>query len=304
MNLSKKAVSSVCGASHEAYYMSALQRARKYQNILLIISIPEDVPAILPMLEAIYRPHFPNIVYCVRSKVDRKYLEKWRASVLWIKDEVGAVPCIIAAADMDYGVHGMLHLSANMLLNAESETVASHFDSLMWMTGEFDAYSPEMMSACYRRTAACVHMSRDVLAVIARTIDESPALSERQKTKLRACISKVERDPSWVARKDMLWFADVALYVPTRLVPRLSRLREVLSPEHDAQRDLLIPLMLECEQLTVNYLRHSIQADAFVAGGSATGGQKPDYILAFPFGKLESNEAATKQFCAYIEQFK
>jgi hypothetical protein len=296
-----KSVKSVCGPAHGPYWSAALQKAHKYPNVLLVISVRDNIHAVLPMLETIYRPHFPNIIYCTKHKVDDRFIDRWKVSILWIAEDANMLSCIAAAGAMEYGVHGVLHVSSNMLLNAASDSVAAHADSLVWMTGEFDAYSPEILSLCYKRSIHCVHMSRDVLTKIAGTIDESSELSERQKTKLRACIAKVERDPSWVAQKDMLWIADIALYMPLRLIPRLVRLREVLSPDDDEQRDLLVPLMLECEQLTVNYLRHSFQIDAL---SRTNGAALADYIVPFPFDKLAANEEATKQFCAYVEQFR
>jgi len=71
-DLVAKHVSSACGPAHAGYWSSAMTNARKYPNVLLVVSIQGNVHSSLPSLEATYRPHFANILYCAQHKVRRQ----------------------------------------------------------------------------------------------------------------------------------------------------------------------------------------------------------------------------------------
>ena len=293
-----KHISSACGPMYSDYWKLAMQNAKKYQNILLVISVPGNIHSSLPSLEATYRPHFPNILYCARHKINKEFIDRWKVSVIWIEEDPALIPCLLAAGEMHYSVHGVFHIAANMFVNLERGQITRFYDSLVWMTGEFHAYSSSTLSQCYRKTIACRHIGPSDLAQFTTTIDESTRLSDEQKVELRSCVSKVEQDPTWVSQKDVLWISDLAMYVPSKLIPRLAELRDMLSPNRRPEHDVLLPLMLECDQLTVNYLRHSTDIEAL------TDVSHVDYVLPFPFDKVNSAPGATKQFCSYIEQFK
>ena len=296
--LVKKHVTSACGPMHGEYWTSAMKNAQKYPNILLVVSVSGNIHSSLPSLEAAYRPHFSNILYCARHKISDGFIDRWKVSIVWVEDDPDLLPCIIAAGAIHYSVHGVLHITSNTFLNSERGRIANFVDSLVWIPGEFHAYSSSTLSQCYRKSISCHHMSRDVLSRFTGLIDDSTKLSGQRKAKLRSCIAKLEGDPTWVSQKDVLWISDLAMYVPSRLIPQLVELRSALSPVQSPQYDLLVALMLECNQLTVNHLRHSVNMEAL------TDGSKADYILPFPFDKINSEVNATKQFCAYIEQFK
>jgi hypothetical protein len=125
-------------------------------------------------------------------------------------------------------------------------------------------------------------------------------LADKEKTKLRLCISKMERDPSWVGRRDSLWVADLALYVPTRLVQRLATMREILTSEND----LLVVLMLECELPTVDYLKRSEEYGIVDEKFNGELNSQFDYYLPFPFSKIDSETGLAKTYCSYFDQFK
>jgi len=296
--LVKKHVSSACGPMHSEYWDLAMKTARKYPDILLVVSVPGNIHSSLPSLEAAYRPHFTNILYCTRYKISDAFVDRWKVSVIWIEEEPALLPCLLAAGAVHYNVHGIFHIAANMFLNSERSHITNFVDSLVWMTGEFVAYHSSTLSQCYRKSIACRHMDRGDLAHFVGVIEDSLRLSGQQKAKLRACMSKLEGDPTWVSQKDMLWVSDLAMYVPSKLIPQLAELRDALSTDGSPQYDLLVPLMFECEQLTVNYLRHSLEIKALNNASLA------DYVLPFPFDKVNSFADATKQFCSYIEQFK
>jgi len=298
LELVTKHVSSVCGPTHSDYWNTAMSNAKKYPNVLLLISVPGNIHSSLPSLEAIYRPHFPNILYCTRHKIYDAFVDRWKVSIVWVDEDPALLPCLLAAGDIHYGVHGVFHIAANMFVNAERGRITNFVDSLVWMTGEFHAYSSSTLNQCYRKTIGCLHISRSVLSDFAGMIDDSTTLSGQLKAKLRTCVTKLEQDPTWVAQKDLLWLSDFAMYVPSRLIPRLAELRAALSPDRSPQHDLLVPLMFECDQLTVNYLHHSVDIKAL------TGASPSDYVLPFPFDKIGSTVDPTKQFCLYIEQFK
>ena len=291
-------VSSACGLMHSNYWNLAMQNARKYPNILLVISVPGNIHSSLPSLEAIYRPHFPNILYCTRHKISDAFVDRWKVSIVWVDEDPALLPCLLAAGAIHYSVHGVLHVAANMFLNLERSRVTNFVDSLVWMTGEFHAYSSSTLSQCYRKSIVCRHMSREILAHFNGMIEDSFELSGQQKVKLRTCVSKLVQDPTWVSQRDALWISDFAMYVPSKLILRLAELRNALSPDHNPQHDLLVPLMFECDQLTVNYLTHSVEITAL------TDASRVDYVIPFPFDKISSVVDATKQFCSYIEQFK
>jgi len=155
-----------------------MTRAHKYQNILLVISVSDNIHSVLPGLEAFYRLHFPNILYCVQNKVDDDFIDKWKISVLWLPEDVSAIPCLLAAGKMQFGVRGLLHISANMLLNAGTERMLTRVDSLVWMPGEFDAYEQSTQLLCYRKAIACRHRNRDVLTKALGLINFTPSLTE------------------------------------------------------------------------------------------------------------------------------
>jgi len=293
-----KHVGSACGPVYSNYWNLAMKNARKYPNILLVISVPGNIHSSLPYLEATYRPHFPNILYCARYKVSDEFIDRWKISSIWVDEDPALLPCLLAAGAVHYNVHGVFHITANMFMNSEHGRITSFVDTLVWMTGEFHAYSSATLSQCYRKSIVCRHMSRDILSHFTGTIEDSVALSGQQKVKLRTCITKLEQDPTWVSQKDVLWVSDFAMYVPSRLIQHLAELREALSPDHNPQHDLLVLLMFECDQLTVNYLRHSVDIEAL------TDVSRVDYVLPFPFDKINSVADATKLFCSFIEQFK
>jgi len=293
-----KHVSSSCGPLHGKYWSSAMRNARKYPDILLVISVPGNIHSSLPSLEATYRPHFPNILYCVRHRISDTFIDRWRVSVVWVDEDPALLPCVLAAGEIHYNVHGVFHITSNMFVNLEQGRIANFVDSLVWMSGEFHAYSSSTLSQCHRKSITCRHMSRDVLSRFNGVIEDSTLLSIERKSKLRTCVTKLEGDPTWVSQKDVLWISDFAMYVPTRLIPQLAELRTALSPSHNPQHDLLVHLMFECDQLTVNYLHHSIDVKAL------TDPSNVDYVLPFSFDKINSVVDATKQFCSYIEQFK
>jgi len=291
-----KHVTAACGPMHSSYWNSALQNARKYPRILLVISVPGNIHKSLPSLEAIYRPHFPNILYCTWHKISDSFVDRWKISIVWIDEDPALLPCLLAAGEIHYNVHGVLHIAANMFLNSEHGRITNFVDSLVWMTGEFHAYRSSALNQCYRKNIGCRHMSRGVLAQFTGIMEDSAALSGQQKAKLKSCVTKLEHDPTWVSQRDVLWVSDVAMYVPSRLLARLAELRTALSKsDQSPQYDLLVALMLECEQLTVNYFRHSIETAAW---------NSTDYVLPFLFDKVGSFAGVTKQFCSYIEQFK
>lgn len=293
-----KHISSACGPMHSNYWNLAVQNARKYPNILLVISVPGNIHSSLPGLEAIYRPHFANILYCTRHKINDEFIDRWRVSVVWVDADPALLPCVLAAGEIHYNVHGVFHVAANMFVNSERSQIASFVDTLVWMTGEFHAYSSATLSQCYRKTISCRHMSRGILAHFTGVIEDSLKLSGQQKANLRSCVAKLEHDPTWVSQKNALWVSDFAMYVPSKLIPRLAELRAVLSPDRSPDYDVLVPLMFECTQHTVNYLRHSTDIE------DLTDASRADYVLPFPFDKVKSLPDATKQMCAYIEQFK
>ena len=272
-----------------------MRSARKYPHVLLLISVPGNFHGSLPSLEAAYRPHFPNILYCVRHKITTTFLDRWKVSVVRIGEDPAPLPCLLAAGEIHYSVRGVLHIGANMFVDSQRGRVASFVDSLVWMTGDFHAYSPSTLAHCHRRAISCRHVDRDALARFGGTIDDSPSLSGRQKAKLRACLAKLDSDPTWISAKSALWISDLVMYVPSHLIDRLAELRAALSPSGSAQHDLLVSIMFECDQLTVNYLRHSVDVKAL---------NETDYVVPFAFEKVNSLVDVTKQFCSYIEQFK
>ena len=291
-------VTSVCGRMYGSYWTAAMRNAHKYADILLVISVPGDIHSSLPSLEAIYRPHFVNIIYCARHTISSAFVDRWKVSIVWVNEEPDVLSCLVAAGSLHYRVRGLFHITANMLLNAQRGRITNFVESLVWMTSEFHAYRSAVLSLCYRQSLTCRHMSRDVLSRFAGNIDDSTKLSGQQKAKLRACVTKLQGDPTWVSQKDVLWVSDLAMYVPSRLIPRLVELRSALSTDHSPQHDVLLPLMFECDQHTVNYLQYSVDIEAL------SDVSRVDYVAPFPFDKVKSLVNATKQFCSYVEQFK
>jgi len=86
------------------------------------------------------------------------------------------------------------------------------------------------------------------------------------------------------------------LYVPDKQIARLSLLRDVLTPEHD----ILVALMLECEQLTVNYMKRAEEVDIRFGDTDSS----VDYFLPFAFDQIAVDDKLTTPFCSYFERFK
>ena len=290
-------LSSACGNAHIALWRSAVKSGHKYPNTLLVISLDSEPTEVIPYLEAIYRPHYPNMLYCTREPVAEAFLRRWRVSVVRLREDVGVVPCLLAAADMRYGVRGFLHVTETMLLDSNRRITTKH-DTLAWLTGEFDIFLPKSVAQCNVGLMHCAHITRDNVATFARQVVESVAFSDNEKTKLRGCFTKIERDPSWAATKDMMWTRDLAVYLPARLIRNMRHVRQLfLESTETVEFEFIAPLLMECDQLTVEYLQHS--EDLAALSGSAA----VDYLYPFSFRHVNVDATVTKHYCDYFTRF-
>lgn len=293
-------LSSWCGPAFAHHWKLALVNAHKYSDSLLIISVYHNFETIVPVLEAFYKPNYPQILYCTNRRVSGGFMKQWKLSVLQLKETPGAIPCILSAFDMNYNVKGYLHITDLMWMKTDHQIAKKH-TSLMWLTGEFDAYKPRTLKLCDENTIHCQPMSKDVLLNLVSDLDDMTSLPDKKKTKIRACVAKMERDPTWVAQKELVWVTDLALYLPDRLVPDLKRMREVFNTENQKPFEFMAPLLLECDQLTTEYLEHSEELE------SISPERKGDYVFPFPFHNVSSgsvsDKAIRKSYCAHFEQY-
>lgn len=291
-------LSALCGSSHARYWKLALDKAHKYSDTLLIISVYRDFETVVPLLEAFYKPNFPQILYCTNRKASADFIKNWRLSVLMVKRSPSVVECLVDAHDMQYNVRAYLHITDQMWMKTEDQLTKKQ-PPLMWLTGEFDAYKPHTLNLCDVGAIHCQVMSKDVLLNIVKDLDDMAFLSDRKRTKLRTCISKMERDPTWVAQKELVWITDMALHLPERLVPDLKRLRQIFSSATQLPYEFLAPLLLECDQLTTDYLEHSETLD------SVSPEKNGDYVFPFPFYNVTSNNQDVRRlYCGHFKKFQ
>jgi len=283
-----------CSNLQEKTWNSAIQNTQKYVNILLVVGVYSDLHKVVPYLEAAYKPHFRHVLYCVNQDLDTGFINKWRISVVKLIDVVGTVNCLSAASQMQYRSYGTLYITEKMWLSSQGN-LKSKLSSLVWMTGDFIVYKPETMTLCAARTIECIMMPKDLLVRVVNQIFRSKTLKDATKKSLQKCVTKIEKDPNWLTQAEVVWTSEMAVYLPSRLYKNLEDFREIFQGDSDLmQYDFLTVLFIECEQLTVEYLKHSSDVKEM---------SDVDYVFPFFFSSIKHVDETRNQFCENFELF-
>jgi len=294
-------MTSLCGQSFKPSWNLMMQKAHEYSEMVLVISVYSHVRNVIPKLEALYKPHFSHILYCIgqEHEVDGEFMNTWKLSVVKLNERIGAVACMSAATQMGYHVKGILHITDTMWLNA-NDGLTRKMPSLAWMTGEFMAFDQAKLTRCAARIQNCRLVNKNMFALLVNQLEGMETIPNIRKKKLRDCLTRLGKDPSWMGLKETVWVTDVAIYLPTRLFRSLSELRQIfLSNPETVANDFMTVLLIECEQLTVEYLK--LAGNAHPLSNDVA---NYDYSYPFTFRTVSHDESNRKAFCQYFEQFK
>jgi hypothetical protein len=240
-----------------------------------------------------YSPHFSHILYCVNQELERKFIHDWHISVVKISEEVGAVACLAVASQMQYNTKGTFHITETMLISAQ-HWLSTKMNSLVWMTGDFFAYKADVLTQCASKIINCQLMPKDLLVKISNRLSRMDSMKASARKDFLACLGKIEKDPHWFSEVETVWITDLAIYLPSRLYTSLNDLRMVFFSNLETMRyDFMTVLLIECEQLTVEYLHYSEQLSE---------ASKVDYVYPFFFSKISVVDDLQKKFCEYFEQ--
>ena len=127
---------------------------------------------------------------------------------------------------MHYGMKGILHITDMMWIKTEAHLTEKQAH-LMWMTSEFDAYKVTTINLCSGNTVHCHFMTVDDIINVARHIEELKYIPNKRKTKLLACLHKLEKDPTWFAQKETDLDYRPGSYLPVKIFPDLGFLQQL-----------------------------------------------------------------------------
>jgi hypothetical protein len=210
------------------------------------------------------------------------------------QDETTGTSCMLAVMAMHHNVDGYLFISDHTWIG--NTLLPLKHPNLMWTTGEVDVYKPEMEDMCQHRTIECTAISKDLIDQFVAQVPSLPG-ETKIKSELRQCLVKIASDPQLVTKPKLLWLTDYSFYLPGRLKDMLRLVSRLFDSNKSKRKyDFLTPQLLECLELTAEYLQ-------FAALPDLEQSSNPHYILPFGFKELLQNkESAFKTyFCKHFQ---
>ena len=261
------------------------------RDTLLVVNYRSG-PEALSLLEAWYRPHFANILYCMTAQhqklIPKDLLHRWRVSAVVVGGGSGggSAACLSAASRMGYNVSGYLYTPDVALLHPVKLRV--HSATQMWMTQLVAVDDPSLQAMCRAGNVRCVTLTRDVLSTLSTHLPRLD-MGSKFKTKLKQCFNKMGGDPRLQQAASSFYLADVVHYLPSRLTNLFTQITDVyLSEPAVKEYDIIAMLMLECIELTPEYLTY----------GALDGRADPDYTFPFFMSKMvQKQEQHLKFYC-------
>ena len=282
-------VAEYCGKS-TAYCVSntGMLKYEPGQHILLVVTVYNT--KVIPVIDAVYRPHFPHILYCGRKTELDILAQSHKVSYISPVGSVNAATCMYRAVRLGYNVHGYLHVSSSMFLLPHS--IPSRNRDQVWPMADNQVYKPHIMDQC-----------NDQFQCIALTLDKLTALQEglskldigtSQKQKIKQCFSKISLDENLKHNTGVKYLRDPAFYLPTRLVASLKNLVGLMDIDKaDSSYNFLLFMIIDCMELVTEYL-HSTDVQEL--------GSKHDVIVPFDFEVMKSKKEFNDVYCDHMEK--
>ena len=271
-------------------HFSSLPRpagSASFPHLLLVIQL-ESAGTILPVLEAWYRPHFPNILYCGhQDQVAQDLLARFRVSFLGLRQGDGHVSCMSHALRMGYNVTGYLFAPETALLRPR--VLEAHRASQLWLTQNWEVSEPAQIESCRKQTIHCQEFNTKSLSTLSERTAELRVGSKLQ-LKIKACFSKLSSNP---ALKNKSWYLrDLVFYLPSRLTQQFQQISAVYSNLKGEDFDIVTVLLLECLEVAPEYLTFSSTL------GAQTGPE--DYVFPYQPQEVISKGPVNTHFCQNV----
>lgn len=281
-----------CGR-HPTPSSSALTAATQvFRDTLLVINF-RSAAETLPLLEAWYRAHFANVLYCMtavhQKHIPKDLLHRWRVSAVLVANNGGPASCLSAAVRIGYNVTGYLYIPDTVLLHPSQ--LKTYSPAHMWMTKELAVNDPHLQSMCRAGTVKCASFSKDVLASLSAHLPRLD-LGSKFKTKLKQCFNKMSANPR--LSSSMFYLTDVVHYLPTRLTNIFAQIADVYLSEPSVVKEyeVVALMMLECIETAPAYLNYGAISNSL---------EHLDYTFPFPMSKVTQKELDyVKYYCEEI----
>lgn len=291
----RQKLSEWCGPAYVRFSKSAMKENQIHTDILLIVSVRDKFEIIVPVLEILYKPNFPRILYCTEQQVSDDFVLQWKTSVLLLKEAVSAVSCILSAHRMHYNVTGYLYTTDFIWLKAEHVHVLKQ-KSVIWLTTSFDRL--KLSELCEDNASECnvTVTHEDVLESVARELYLMDALSNDAKFKIRACIGKQEILNSWNSQKNIARIGNSTIYLPSHILADLQRINQDFA-YITRSYNFVVLLILTCEQPFVGQFKYTDKLDSVIAKNEI------DLVSPFLFEDVSYTDTdARKRYCNYFYQ--
>ena len=292
----KELLVSRCQFAHEIHYDHILNTAAKHETVLLVVGIRDT--DVVPLIEAVHRPHFPHILYCSGKNLNPKFFHAWKLSyVVTNQEETTATACMLVAMAMHHHIDGYLYISDHTWIGHGLTTLPMKFPNLMWNTGEVDIYKPQMEASCQQKSIDCMGISKNLIQQFISEVASLPG-ETKFKSELRQCLVKMASDPQFVTKAKLLWLTDYTFYLPARMYSTLASVNRLFSSSRIKQKyDFLAPMLVECLELTTEYLKYADVKDL-------ESSSPPHYLLPFNYRDvLQGKETEYKSyFCRYFKE--
>ena len=291
----QEAASDVCGFDFSAHVANALATATKFEDVLLVISITGDLQ-VISILNAIYKIHFPHILYCGDSTMARNDVETWKVTYVKVKESADVLQCVTVANSMRYNVAGYLHITQNHFIKYENLHVGSRNKNQVWISGgDLYVLNEATLNLCGTNDVQCVSLNKEIFTAITRKLHELyPGASKIEQ--YSKCLTKAGQDPTFKTQAVMA-SKELAFYVPQSKVDLFNELAAYfMDDQYLKSYGFLSLLIMECVEVTPEYL-HSVDPSSLTSDL----GHHYDYIFPFLFTTLKTDSLLKSEYCRYIE---
>lgn len=245
-----------CGLSTMIAWKSPNVRSKLLPNVALVVSIFGDVESSLPAYEALYRPHFQKIVYCVDKEVPKGFSTEWKVTLINLKvGELSTVSCLAAARFMSLNVKGFLHLSDSMYFNVTSAWRGRNFQKVWLPERESISSSVVVSKTCSLRPNRCKKLTFKIFNKFSKK-NTSLQLSGRIKLKIEESLKNMQHTLSSQSGKATM-LTDFPAYFPNSELSKLHLIWSSFDSNSWISTELLSHLVFDLYDKNAFRLQHS-----------------------------------------------
>ncbi|ESN91402.1 hypothetical protein HELRODRAFT_165432 [Helobdella robusta] len=180
---------------------------KKLSDIILAVSIYENLNERLPVYESYFKLFFEKIIYCTTLHPSEQFVNKWKLTLIFFKkDDLSALSCLTAISLLNINIRGIFHLGDSMWLNVNQKLLTRNFDSV-WLP-ENVSFGSKSSPTCSMNSFKCTKINPDLF----KKLSSSKLYVDDLSFKTSSTFSKIMTSLKSLSNR---FAVETELYVPT-----------------------------------------------------------------------------------------